>query len=1462
MSAQRRFLRCVGAIVAGTLAAAVAHSEPPSQRDVGFVPRTFGLINARLVISPDEEVESGTLVIRDGLIEAVGRNVVVPEDAEVIDARGMTVYAGFIDAGSSALIDPKSVSPPEAGRKVDFSRFALAATPPDNRKSLTPEFEACTALKSDAGLFETRRRLGITTVHIVPSGRIAGGFGGLVSTSGLPLRESLLVRRTMPEFQLYAPGEEGYPRTLMGAAAHLRQAFLDADDYRRRVQAYREKPVGAERPPEDLALAALADLRDARGPVLFKAQTPDDIFRAIHFAEEQNLPVAIWGGHEAHRCLDRLHSACRGVILDVDWGKEPVVEPAKESDKLVAKINDPLRVQHERRDHWRERVAGVKALSEREITFAFSSDGLKEPEDLLKAVRQTISAGLPRQAALAGLTRNAAVLLGQEARLGTLSRGKLAHVVVFNGPFDDDRSKVRFVFVDGLKYEYNHSVELVTSGSTAQADTVAGLAGKWQIQIEGAEGKLAAILDLKKSASALAGTFQSNQGEGKIAASKIDGKNVEFTVAIGVGAQSIELKFSTDTTDAAQGKLTGTLKSAFGSVTHWTGQRQAESTPVDNPVALTIEPSAREPDTAKAAVETAGTNVADGWPTELEGDRRKRPRVTGGNVLLKNAVVFTGFGEPLPSHSVLVKQGKIVAVGPNLPEEPGLTIVDCAGRFVMPGIVDTHSHIMIAAGVNESSLSVVPEVRVADALRSDDPAAYRALAGGVTTIRILHGSANVIGGQHAVVKLKYGEPLEQQLLRDAPQGIKFALGENVKAQANRFPNTRLGVEATLQRAFLEALDYRRRWQQYRQHSRPDLAANGAASAGADALPPRRDLRLEALADIIDQQKFIHSHCYRADEILMLMRVAEGFGVRVWSLQHVLEGYKVAAEIAAHGASCSTFADWWAYKMEAYDATPYNAALLREAGANIVLKSDDAELMRHLYQDAAKMVRYGNVPPDAALRMITLNGARELGLDSRIGSIETGKDADLAVFNGHPLNALARCEMTLIDGEIYFEREKQPTAMSAQAAGASAKPPVLALAPRDIRDKRLDLGLAPNRKYAIVGAMLHPVDGPDIPSGTILVDGDRITAIGAAVEVPAEAKTIDAAGLHVYPGLIDVGSVLGLIEVGRVRETHDYKESGQFQPDLRAGVAINPDSELIPVCRAGGITATLVRPTGGVICGQASLMQLDGWTVPEMLLDFELALQVDWPGGAEPQPQIDALRDFLRDGRTYWKARTATNSADAQPPLQDPRYEALGPYLRREKPVLVEANTRREIAEALLFAEKEQLKIVITGAAEGWKLADELKRRDVPVVVGPVMARPQHDYDPFDASYANAGRLHEAGVLVCIRSSSSPIGGPSASNSRNMPFEAAMAAAYGLPEAEALKSVTLNAARVLGVADRLGSLTVGKRADLLICDGSPLQPTTHYKAIFVGGRPHAPESRHTRLYEKYRGRLHEVQKRRS
>lgn len=1433
------FLVMIGLTLVATMS---GKTNAQSARTVGFRQRAFAIVHATVVTRPGEVLENADVLIRDGVIVGVGQALKIPADTEVIDATGLFVYAGFIDAGTADPIDANRQPKPVAGRKVDFTRYALAATRPDNRHSFTPEFHAADALKSDAATPESFRKYGFTSFHTLPTGRVASGQGVLTDSSGRPLRESLLAENTLSEFRLFAPSGGKYPSTLMGATAHLRQALLDAQRYRVHHDLYAAKKPGVGQPPVDHTLAALDRLLHRQQRAIFRADTRDEIHRALDIAQEFNLQTIVWGGREAWRTATRLSKHKVDVIAEINFGSEPKVEAPKAGDKLVADVKSPLRVQEDELDRWQERVAGLAALRAANIRIAISSRGLKNRGDVLKNMRFAIEAGLSRDDALAALTSDAAAILGVEDRLGTLAVGKLAHVVVLTGPFDHEKSKLRHVFTGGTKANYNDDAKPVADETQKKTESTVepgadanSIVGKWKLSIESAIGKQTATLALTQSGDKLAGTFFSKQGDGKVASGDIDGKQgFRFVVNIKAGSGTLALKFSGR---LDQGRISGELKSAFGAATKWSGERVVKADGEDSnlvqlgaPVVAPIPTSDAKPKTVAKAER----------PTELESDRLRRTIQTGGNVFIKNATVLTATAQTLPNTSILVKNGKIAAIGKNLQPEPGMTVIDATGRFVMPGIIDTHSHIMITSGVNEGTLSIVPEVRIKDAVNSADTSEYRALAGGVTAVRLLHGSANVVGGQDAVVKLRYGSTAAEHILHDAPQGVKFALGENVKYKTTRFPNTRLGVEATLNRAFMEAIDYRRVHMEY------DRLRAATSEKPNSLLPPRRDLRLEALADIVNHQKFIHSHCYRSDEILMLLRVASDLGIRVWSLQHVLEGYKVAPEIVAHGASCSTFADWWAYKVEAFDAIPHNAALLKEAGANVVIKSDDRELVRHLYHEAAKTVRYGNMHPDHALQTITRNAARELGLDDRMGTIEVGKDADLAIFNGHPLNAFSRCELTLIEGEVYFVRKDVPSAMSAAAAKRSSTPPPLVFVSAKLRSRPLDLAVSANGKYAIVGATLHVVDGDDIFGGTIVIEDGKIAAVGTDVKPPADAKIIDGSGLHVSPGLIDAGTTLGLVEISRVKETRDYSEGGKFQPDLRAGVAINPDSELLPVARAGGITTVLMRPTGGVIAGQASLAKLAGWTATEMIEEYEQGLQLNWRGDKKT---VEELHAFLEEARLYLKLQAAAKKAKQLPPIADPRFDALRPYLNREKPVFVEADSRKAIAEALLFAEKEKLKIIITGGTQAWLLADELKKRNVPVIVGPVMKRPLDSFDPFDAPYANPGRLHEAGVKFCIRSNN-------ASNCRNAPFEAAMAVAFGLPTTEGLRAVTLSAAEILGIDGEVGSLTLGKRANLVLSDGPLLQHTSQIRATFIDGKPYLPESRQTRFYERYRRRLHE------
>jgi imidazolonepropionase-like amidohydrolase len=475
-------------------------------------------------------------------------------------------------------------------------------------------------------------------------------------------------------------------------------------------------------------------------------------------------------------------------------------------------------------------------------------------------------------------------------------------------------------------------------------------------------------------------------------------------------------------------------KGKIANVVAWSGEPLAKDAKVRmvfvdgqlyEPVAKDEEKKA--PETAAAEEKQAGAPKLQPWIPPSPPSAPKGPIAIVGATLLTVAPQGT-----IENGTLVIENGRITAVGRDVKPPAGATLIDGTGRYVMPGIIDAHSHTAIEGNVNECTDSVTAEVRIADVLDPYDPNLYRQLAGGVTTLNVLHGSCNAIGGQTQVIKARYGQPPEKLPFEGAPRGIKFALGENPKRAnfkrpgVDRYPGTRMGVEATIRDAFLEARAYKKEWDAYG-------AQLAALKPGAPRpLAPRKDLRLEELKDILEGKVFVHAHCYRADEILMLIRVADEFGFKIRTFQHVLEGYKVASEIARHGAGGSTFIDWWAFKLEAYDATPYNPAIMASHGVLVSLNSDSDELARRLYWDAAKAVKYGGVSEAEALKMITLNPALQLGIATRVGSLEVGKDADIAIFSAHPFSPEARVEMTLVDGTPYFEREK--AALAAAVAG--------------------------------------------------------------------------------------------------------------------------------------------------------------------------------------------------------------------------------------------------------------------------------------------------------------------------------------------------------------------------------------------------------------------------------------------
>ncbi len=1336
------FRRLVPAALAVLGAALLFIPDAPAQRSGTLKPTVFAIRDARVVPEPGKLLEKATVVIRDGLIEAVGPDVKVPPDALVMDGKELTVYAGFVDALSHSGYDAALRRSEGGSAAPDFAADALAATQPDNRKGLTPEFQAAGALKAEDDQADSWRKAGFTARLVAPDGGIFSGQSALVSLSNATPRDAILRAPVAQHasFRVGFGGGSDYPRSLMGVVAHARQTLLDAGHYARLWAAYEGGRPGP-RPPLDPTLAALGPVLERKTPVVFEADARDQVHRALDFAAEFKLAPVVYGGRDAWKAADRLKKENVPVVLRLAFvdkaearfggrrGFGPPAKPAIPGKPQVPGVDAPppeeppsalpKRVVDDHQRLLKEETANAALLHKEGVAFAFSTQGLSgdKPWDKFREnLRKAVAEGLPADAALKALTVDAARILGVDKQLGTVAPGKAAHLVVMTGDFLGEKSKVRYAFADGVRFDYS---------APERPD------------------------EAKKAAEA----------------KKLD----------------------------------------------------ADKKPAEKVVKVD-------------------------YATEIEADRKPKLK-TGGNVLIRGASVLTVSNGTRPKTDVLVERGKIVKLGENLPAPAGVTVIDAAGMFVMPGIIDTHCHFAVSGGVNEFSLSVVPEVRVRDVVDGEDAQIFRALAGGVTTSRLLHGSANVVGGQDAVIKLKYGEPASKLLLADAPRGVKFALGENVKRTDGRFPNTRLGVEAVLVRAFNEARAYRQAWQDYEK-----------AKSSGHAIEPRRDLRLEALADVLSGDLKVHCHCYRADEILMLLRVADRFGFKIKSLQHVLEGYKIAPEIAEHGASCSTFSDWWAYKLEAYDAIPYNSALLHEAGATVCLKSDSNELMRHMYQEAAKCVKYGGMSEADALKTITLNGAKQLGLEGRVGTVEVGKDADLAIFNGHPLNGYARCEMTLVEGEVYFQRADRLAPFAAAAAPPAKPSAAFKAVARNADDT-----------YILNDVTVHPVSGPAVEHASVVVAKGKIQGVTTSTihNIPG-ASLVQATGLHVYPGMIDAGTVLGLTELGSAKETQDFAEGGDFQPDLRAGTGINPDSELIPVTRANGVTTVVTRPQGSIVAGQSALINLSGWVPKEMTVVDPLALHVDLPvavpfftGNPDMPPvgraiarkqreeKVRRLKELFAQAVAYDEAR----KSDAARPV-NARLEALVPYARGKKPVVVQANRKAEIEEALKLADDLKLKIVLSGAVDAWKVVAELKKRDVPVILGSLLALPTDTYDPYDAPYASAARLQEAGVKFCLRSAGT-------TNTRNLPYEAAMAVSYGLPPEEGLKAVTLSPAQILGVADQLGSVEAGKRANLVLTNGDLLQPSTQVLALFVDGKPLEPTSKHTRLYERYRERLKEV-----
>ena len=921
----------------------------------------YAFTHATIVKDTATLLKDATMIIKDGKIIAVGIGLKIPAGAVEVDCKGKYIYPSFIDIYADY---GNTIQQRTGGGGFNPGQQAQLATatkgPYGWNQALKSDADAYRVFAVDEPKAKTLRDLGFGAVLSHIHDGIARGTGAVVSLANEKENLVILKERASNHFSFSkGTSTQSYPSSMMGMIALLRQTYLDA-------QWYKTNPV---KEGLNLTLKSWNDNREL--PTIFEANDKWNDLRADRIGDEFGVHYIIKGGGNEYQRMKEMKESNAAFIIPLNYPQAQDVEDP--NDARFVSLNDLK--------HWEMAPTNPGAFEKAGIPFCLTTADLRDVKTFLTNLRSAFNYGLSENAALVALTKTPATLLGIYDQVGSLEAGKWADFLITSGPVFNEKTTIWQNWIQGIKYN-------------VKDDSWNSAKGNYKLVLNTPGGTVNYQLDFKNATTA-----------------SIIGKDT-VTSKFYYDGREVKINFAPERKgDYRLSGMVGT-DSWYGYGEDTAGNRLTWTATYDK--AGNSKPDSAKPRKPGAIGKVLYPFEPFGWE---EGNAPKQE-----TILIKNATIWTMEKEGILENSdILIKNGKIAAIGKNL-SDAGAKVIDGTGKYVSPGIIDEHSHIA-AASINEGGQSVTSEVRIADNLNPDDINIYRQLSGGVTSSHILHGSANVIGGQTQLIKLRWGANDEDLKFKNWPGQIKFALGENVKRSTssisnssnnNRYPDTRMGVEQVLVDAFTRARDYKKAWEEYEANKK---------KKGVVAVAPRRDLELDALVEILDNKRFITCHSYVQSEIMSSIEVANRMGYHYNTFTHILEGYKVADKMKEHGANASTFSDWWAYKMEVQDAIPYNAAIMHKVGLNVAINSDDAEMARRLNQEAAKIVKYGGVTEIEALEMVTINPAKMLHVDDRVGSLKVGKDGDVVLWTDNPLSIYAIPLYTIVDGTIYFDREK-------------------------------------------------------------------------------------------------------------------------------------------------------------------------------------------------------------------------------------------------------------------------------------------------------------------------------------------------------------------------------------------------------------------------------------------------------